>query len=92
MGTISWQDLKSQSVYQVFLTAAVPRPYDPPMVWPDEQVIAFNFSTLPNPNVGGSDKQKEAIREFSKYNPKLADAMSRFVELNSRKTTTTSKP
>lgn len=58
VGHINWQDLKPQSVYEVFVTAATPRAYDPPLVWPNERVIAFNFSTLPNANVGNTAKQE----------------------------------
>jgi len=32
---IYWPDLKPKSTYNVFLTAAVPRSYDPPLTWKD---------------------------------------------------------
>jgi len=51
-GVIYWPDLKPKSSYQVFLTAAVPRSYDPPLAWADGDVYTFNFTTLPNPNLG----------------------------------------
>jgi hypothetical protein len=86
-GTIFFSDLKEQSNYQVFITAAYPRNSEP-YLWADSQVLTFKFSTLPNPNVGTKDKQKQSIGEFAQYNPQLADAMLRFVEVNDRKSTT----
>ena len=32
---IYWPDLKPKSTYNVFLTAAIPRSYDPPLTWKD---------------------------------------------------------
>lgn len=58
---IVFTDLKPQSVYNIYITASSPLPYEPTMLWPDSQVITFSFSTLPNPNIGDSSKQAQYI-------------------------------
>lgn len=60
-GTITFSDLKEQSNYQVFITAATPR-YSKPFLWDDNEVITFSFSTIQNPNVGTAQKQLEAAK------------------------------
>jgi hypothetical protein len=64
----------------MYITASSPLPYEPTMLWPDKQVITFNFSTLANPNIGGVEQQTSRINELSKYNPEMAKAMSNFIK------------
>jgi hypothetical protein len=87
-GTIIWPDLKPQSFYQVYITAAAPITYNPPLAWPNGQVITFNFSTFANPNLGGTASQQASIEGFRNINPTLADAMSRFVAATKLKSAT----
>jgi hypothetical protein len=63
-GQIVFSDLKEKSSYQVYITASSPLPYEPTMLWPDSNVLTFNFSTIPNPNVGDSSKQLEYITQL----------------------------
>ncbi len=85
MGQVVFQDLKENSEYVVYITASSPLPYEPTMLWPDSKVLTFSFATLPNPNVGTTQKQKDSIEQFSKYNPELAAEMMRFVKAREKK-------
>ena len=60
-GSILFTDLKEQSNYQAFVTAASPRK-SLPFLWDDGDVLTFTFSTLQNPNVGNSEKQLQAAK------------------------------
>lgn len=60
-GSILFTDLKEQSNYQIFVTAASPRK-SLPFLWDDGDVLTFTFSTLQNPNVGSAEKQLQAAQ------------------------------
>lgn len=61
--TVYWPDLKPKSFYIVFVTAAAsPLLYEPPLLWTDDAVITFNFTTLPNPNIGGKANQEASLK------------------------------
>lgn len=81
-GQLVFEDLKERSTYTVYMTASSPLPYQPTMLWPDEKVITFGFSTLPNPNIGDTQKQLTFINELPDIDPslqELSDAMKRHV-------------
>lgn len=90
-GQLLFSDLKEKSSYVVYITASSPLPYEPTMLWPDSKVITFNFSTIPNPNVGDSKKQLGYIQELASFNKPLADEMKAFITAQEKKSKTQSK-
>jgi hypothetical protein len=82
LGQLVFLDLKEKSTYVVYFTASSLLPYEPTMLWKDDKVITFRFSTLPNPNIGDTKKQMDLINQLSTVDPKLqklSDAMKNHV-------------
>jgi hypothetical protein len=90
-GQIVFSDLKEKSSYVVYFTASSLLPYEPTMLWEDMKVVTFSFSTLPNPNVGDSDKQLDYVNQLSNFNKPLADEMKAFINSQQSKSNVQNK-
>ena len=56
---IFFDDLKPGSNYDVYITCSSYIPYEPSLLWPNEDVILISFQTLHNPNLMKSVRHAE---------------------------------
>lgn len=56
-GVIFFDDLKPGSIYELFMTSSSFLPYEPTLLWQDDEVIRIRFETLYNPNLMKSNRK-----------------------------------
>lgn len=81
-GSIFFDDLQPGSVYSLYITSSSYLPYQPTILWGDEDVIRIQFETLRNPNLMRSNRY---IDELKVYEPKLGEAIERFINNQDKK-------
>ena len=81
-GTIFVDDLKEGATYELYLTASSYLPYEPTVLWEDDEVIKITFKTLHNPNLMKSDRH---IEDIKKNVPELGAAIERFIKQQEQK-------
>ena len=80
--SVFFDDLKPGKNYVACYTASSYLPYEPTLLWNNEDVIISKFSTMYNPNLMASNRH---IDELKLYNPGLGEALDRFIKNQEQK-------
>lgn len=86
--TIFFNDLKPGSVYDMYVTASSILPYEPTMLYEDDEVLKMTFQTLHNPNL---NLVTSNLEELKKMNPSLGNAISDHLQKNQNKSSLSKK-
>ena len=81
-GTIFVDDLKEGATYELYLTASSYLPYEPTVLWEDDEVIKITFKTLHNPNLMKANRH---IEDIKRNVPELGAAIERFIKIQEQK-------